>query len=77
MTFSESLKTARQRHKLSQAELAKVLEVGKRTIEHWESGSRTPLPVTQEGVLDRLHRHQSSVPADRSGSGGSSAPSSS
>lgn len=72
MTFAESLKAARLSHRLSQAELAKVLEVGKRTLEHWESGSRVPLPVTQEGVLDRLRLYQSSAPAAKSCSEGSS-----
>ena len=54
MKFAEQLKTARESLGLNQAEAAALLECGKRTLEHWEAGTRTPLAITQEGALNRL-----------------------
>ena len=54
MSFATKLKSERERLGLSQAEAARWLECGKRTLEHWEAGDRVPLPVTQEGVFARL-----------------------
>ena len=53
MTFAEQIHAERTRLDLTQAEAAKLLAIGKRTLEMWESGERTPLLVTQEGVLTR------------------------
>ena len=52
--FSEQLREARQRLGLSQAEAARLLDIGKRTLEHWETGDRVPIPVAQDGALARL-----------------------
>jgi transcriptional regulator with XRE-family HTH domain len=54
MSFAARLKSERDRLGLSQAEAARWLDCGKRTLEHWESGDREPLAVTQEGVMARL-----------------------
>ncbi len=54
MKFAEQLKIARESLGLNQAEAAAVLGCGKRTLEHWEAGTRTPLAITQEGALNRL-----------------------
>lgn len=54
MKFAEQLKTARESLGLNQAEAAALLDCGKRTLEHWEAGTRTPMAITQEGVLNRL-----------------------
>lgn len=54
MKFSAQLRTLRESLGLTQAEAAAILGCGKRTVEHWESGDREPLEVTQEGVMARL-----------------------
>lgn len=54
MSFAKKLKSERERLGLSQAGAADWLDCGKRTLEHWESGDREPLAVTQKGVLARL-----------------------
>lgn len=56
MTFPEKLKAERARTGLFQSEAAELLGVSKSTIEKWERGIKTPVPVTQEGVLARLKR---------------------
>lgn len=58
MSFAETLKSFRESLGLTQAEAAALLDCGKRTLEHWEAGDRTPLPVTQEGALARLARQK-------------------
>lgn len=55
MILAEQLKKHRKRLGLTQAEVADLLDVSKRTYEYWENG-RVPLKVTQEGVLNRLRR---------------------
>ena len=54
MKFSEQIKTVRESLGLNQAEAAAILGCGKRTLEHWEAGTRTPLEITQEGAMNRL-----------------------
>lgn len=44
MTPAEQIRSIRKRTGLSQADFARVYEIPKRTIENWESGSRTPPP---------------------------------
>ena len=61
MKFSEQIKTVRESLGLNQAEAAAILGCGKRTLEHWEAGTRTPLEITQEGAMNRL-RAASSTP---------------
>lgn len=58
MTSSEQLKNERLRLGLTQAEASVLLEVSKSTVEKWESGAKTPLPVTFEGALARLKKHK-------------------
>ena len=56
MTFSEQLKTHRERLGLTQAELAALLDVPARTHWEWESGNTTPHAITQEGAIARLSK---------------------
>jgi transcriptional regulator with XRE-family HTH domain len=56
MTFSEQLRSEQSRLGMTQPQLAATLEVSERTISHWLTGSREPLPVAVEGVLARLAR---------------------
>ena len=56
MTFSEHLKSERQRLGLYQAELARVLGVSSEAISKWERELVTPAEITQEGALARLRK---------------------
>ena len=56
MTFSEQLKSERQRLGLSQTELARVLTVSFETISKWERELVIPAEITQEGALARLRK---------------------
>lgn len=56
MTFSEQLKSERQRLGLSQAELARVLNVSFEAISKWERELVIPAEITQEGALARLRK---------------------
>ncbi len=56
MTFAEEILKHRQRLGLNQAEASALLGVSKRTYEYWESIQRTPLEITQEGVLARFEK---------------------
>lgn len=40
------IKQFRKRHKLSQRQLADLLKVNVRSVQRWESGERTPHPMT-------------------------------
>lgn len=54
MTFAEQFREARQNAGLSQAALAEVTGIPKRTIEQWEGGHREPTEWTQRLVLKEL-----------------------
>lgn len=56
MTFAEELKKQRTRLRMSQPELAKLLEVSARVHWDWESGKTEPYKITQEGALARLKK---------------------
>ncbi len=53
-TFADKIKAARKRLGISQPLAAARCGVSMRTYCHWEAGTRTPLPPTQEGALARL-----------------------
>lgn len=53
LKFAEQLRAERARLKLTQPELARLLDVSARAVWAWENGD-IPLNVTQEGVLSRL-----------------------
>ncbi len=55
-TFAEKIKAARKRLGLPQARAAALCGVSMRTYCHWEAGTRTPLPPTQDGALARLKK---------------------
>jgi DNA-binding transcriptional regulator YiaG len=57
MNFATELKSERRRLGLTQAGAATLLEVSKRSVEEWEAG-KTPLAVTQEGVIARLKKQK-------------------
>ena len=44
MTAAERIKAIRQKTGMTQAEFAAEFEIPRRTLENWESGSRTPPP---------------------------------
>ena len=54
MSFSEQLKSQRQRLGLTQSEAAELLEVSASWVDKAETEIRTPIKITQEGALARL-----------------------
>jgi transcriptional regulator with XRE-family HTH domain len=56
MTFAQKLRAEQARLGMTQPQLAASLDVSKRTVSHWLTGTREPLPVAVEGVLARLAR---------------------
>ena len=60
MKFSERLKQLRKSRKLTQAELAKLLNVAQSTVGNWESGTREPDMETITKIARAL-----SVPVER------------
>ena len=54
MKFHEHLKSERKRIGLTQTDCAAALAVTLRTYQYWESGEKSPSPLTQEGALARL-----------------------
>jgi DNA-binding transcriptional regulator YiaG len=55
-SFADKLKSERARLGLSHADLAALLDVSKSAVEKWEYGTKTPLPIAQEGALARLNK---------------------
>lgn len=47
------IKQFRKKHKLSQRQLAELLQVNIRSVQRWESGERTPHPMTLQ-LLEKL-----------------------
>ena len=54
MKFADQLKQERERLGITQAQAANLLDVSKSVIAKWEIADRTPLAITQEGVMARL-----------------------
>ena len=50
-TFAEKLRKHRAYYKVTQAQLAAVMHLSKRTIEYWESDTRTPRESVQREAL--------------------------
>ena len=49
-------KSARKRAGLTQQQMADMFKIPKRTLENWESGSRTPPEYVKLLVLEKLNR---------------------
>jgi transcriptional regulator with XRE-family HTH domain len=58
MSFAIAIKQERERLGITQAQAASLLGVSKSVIEKWEADTRTPLEITQEGVLERLRKNK-------------------
>jgi DNA-binding XRE family transcriptional regulator len=56
MNFSDHLKAARKRLRLTQPEAAAALELPARTYWEYEAGATEPPIITQEGALARLSK---------------------
>lgn len=50
------LQEARKAAGLSQAEMAKLLDIPKRTIENWEAGTRKPPVYVQKLIIEKLQQ---------------------
>lgn len=51
-----SIKEARQAAGLSQAEMSKLFEIPKRTIENWETGTRKPPSYVEKLIIEKLEQ---------------------
>ena len=59
MTFPEQLQHHRRRLKLTQAEVARILETSPRTYADWEKGvGKTPSQPHQRGIIITLRAAQ-------------------
>lgn len=54
--FSNQLREIRLQLGLTQEELGQMLGNGYSRISEWECGTRTPKPLTQEGILMKLQK---------------------
>lgn len=54
MTFKEALLEGAKDLGITNQQLATELQVPLRTLEHWLSGDRTPLDLTQDAILLRM-----------------------
>jgi len=55
MTFSDKLKTARAEADLTLREVADLVGAyGRVTVWRWEDGRRTPEPIKQQVILERI-----------------------
>lgn len=54
MEFAEEFKSIRKQLDMSQAELANLLDIPKRTVEAWEVSKRTPPAYVQRLLLKEL-----------------------
>lgn len=52
--FAKDLLQARLLADLTQAQVAEMLGIGKRTVTRWEAGQATPPKVTQEATILKL-----------------------
>lgn len=57
MEFKDELKEARKNSGYTQQTLSEAFEVPKRTIESWETGTRTPPAYVQKLVLAWIKEH--------------------
>ncbi len=53
MDFAEKIKALRNKKGLTQVEFGKLIGFPQATIASWESGARTPKPITQEFILQK------------------------
>lgn len=51
-----NIKEARQAAGLSQAEMSKLFEIPKRTIENWETGTRKPPSYVEKLIIEKLEQ---------------------
>lgn len=56
MEFSEKIKKLKASRGLTQENLSEMLDVPKRTIESWESGTRKPPGYVQKLILAEIER---------------------
>jgi len=57
MDFSEKIKALRNKKGLTQVEFGKLIGFPQATIASWESGARTPKPITQEFILQKAEEN--------------------
>ena len=56
MTFSATITTLRYQLRLTQAELARLLDVDKQSVSNWECGRNQPWPARQAEILETMRK---------------------
>ena len=51
-----TIKEARQAAGLTQAEMSRLFEIPKRTIENWETGTRKPPSYVEKLIIEKLEQ---------------------
>ena len=51
-----TIKEARQAAGLTQAEMSKLFEIPKRTIENWETGTRKPASYIDKLIIEKFEQ---------------------
>lgn len=51
-----TIKEARQAAGLTQAEMSRLFEIPKRTIENWETGTRKPSSYVEKLIIEKLEQ---------------------
>lgn len=59
-----SIKESRKAAGLTQAEMSKIFEIPRRTLEDWETGKRSPAPWAEKLIIEKLERIQSESPGE-------------
>ena len=54
MEFAEEFKSLRKELDMSQAELANLFDIPKRTVESWEVAKRTPPAYVQKLLIEKM-----------------------
>lgn len=49
-----TIKEARKKAGLTQAEMSKIFEIPRRTLEDWESQKRKPAPWAEKLIIEKL-----------------------
>ena len=59
-----SIKESRKAAGLTQAEMSKIFEIPRRTLEDWETGRRSPAPWAEKLIIEKLERIQNESPGE-------------
>ncbi len=64
MSIGENIKRIREQHDLSQADLAKILDVSEQAVSSWETNARTPRMGVIQKIADKFDILKSNIIED-------------